>query len=401
MRRFLPARPQKAGAIMEELSKREEIGMEFAAGEAALREGMLQTRARRETEVLLEQKVRERRKAKPLFYALCCGGTALFAVFGLFAGMRLPYSAAAMAVAGRDTMMGSSLFGMAAELLRGSLPQADSLYTALLQLFLLLMTGAAAFGLASCILAFAAGRTARRLMSLSSTLVLLTFGSFSALVFLGAETMHEALAHDALFTAAAVLVLRILSAAVQWRGKGLGNALLLLFAAAAFTGLCLPQTPLKTELAAALLAPVQLWGPKDIALALLLAVTAANLLLSILRLGAGKAFLFDLIRFLAQCAAAGSAFAVCAAEEMSFSLFTGAPLPSLLVGLAALCGLVLSAALLAIRSAQKRPAEKKAASKGQKNASKVQIVSKAQAASKAAARPETPLRAEQDGHETG
>ena len=278
MRRFLPARPQKAGAIMEELSKREEIGMEFAADEAALREGMLQTRARRETEVLLEQKVRERRKAKPLFYALCCGGTALFAVFGLFAGMRLPYSAAAMAVAGRDTMMGSSLFGMAAELLRGSLPQADSLYTALLQLFLLLMTGATAFGLASCILAFAAGRTARRLMSLSSTLVLLTFGSFSALVFLGAETMHEALAHDALFTAAAVLVLRILSAAVQRRGKGLGNALLLLFAAAAFTGLCLPQTPLKTELTAALLAPVQLWGPKDIALALLLAVTAANLL---------------------------------------------------------------------------------------------------------------------------
>ena len=52
-------------------------------------------RARRETEVLLEERVREKRRTRPLFYALLLGGTALCAAAGLFAGMLLSSSAAA------------------------------------------------------------------------------------------------------------------------------------------------------------------------------------------------------------------------------------------------------------------------------------------------------------------
>ena len=83
---------------------RREIHMEYSVEGALVCGGAPAARVRRETEVFLEEKVHERRRTHPLFYAFCCGGGALLAVFGLFAGMLLPYSAAAMAVAGRDTM---------------------------------------------------------------------------------------------------------------------------------------------------------------------------------------------------------------------------------------------------------------------------------------------------------
>ena len=133
--------------------------MEFSVEGALVCGGALAARVRRETEVFLEEKAHEKRRTHPLFYAFCCGAGALCAVFGLFAGMLLPYSAAAMAVAGRDTMMGSSLFGMTAELLRGSLPAADSAYSLLLALFL----AAAAFS------ALAARAAADAKPALSST----------------------------------------------------------------------------------------------------------------------------------------------------------------------------------------------------------------------------------------
>ena len=132
--------------------------MEFSVEGALVCGGAPAARVRRETEVFLEEKAHEKRRTHPLFYAFCCGAGALLAVFGLFAGMLLPYSAAAMAVAGRDTMMGSSLFGMTAELLRGSLPQADSAYSLLLEMFLAAAALSAAFALGCSVLAFAAGR---------------------------------------------------------------------------------------------------------------------------------------------------------------------------------------------------------------------------------------------------
>ena len=178
-------------------------------------------RARRETEVLLEERVREKRRTRPLFYALLLGGTALCAAAGLFAGMLLPYSAAAMAVAGRDTAMGSSLFGMAVELLRGSLPAADSVYAAVLQGLLLFLVGAATLSLLSSAIAFAAGRTARKLFAFSSTLVLFGYTAFSALVLLGAETLREALPLDALAACAGTLLFRLLSALFGAEGERL------------------------------------------------------------------------------------------------------------------------------------------------------------------------------------
>lgn len=331
--------------------------MEFAAGEAAIKDGALPLRARRETEVLLERKVREKRKTRPLFYALNCGAGAAAVLFGLFAGLKLPYSAAAMAVAGRDTVMGSSLFGLAVELVRGSLPAANSLYAALLQLFLLLMTGTGALALAACILAFAAGRTARRLAAFTETAALLSFGGFQGLLFLSAETVRGGLALDALFVFAAALLLRVFSVTVRRRGRGLINALLLLLAAACFVGLCLPGSPLKTALTAALRTDARHWGAREIALTALLASAGLGLFFGILRLGAGKGFCFELLRFFLLCAAAGAVFAVFMAEGELSSL-TKAPLALLLTALPAPLGLVLSAALLALRQAKKKPKER-------------------------------------------
>ena len=278
--------------------------MEYSVEGALVCGGAPQVRVRRETEVLLEKKVLEKRRTHPLFYAFCCGAGALLAVFGLFAGMFLPHSAAAMAVAGRDTMMGSSLFGMAAELLRGSLPQADSAYSLLLQLFLAAAAGSAAFALGCSVLAFAAGRTARTLAGLSMTLTLVSFGGFSALVLLGAETGKAALSWDALFVFFGTLLLRTACIFVRRRGRGLSGLFLLLFSAAAYAGLCLPSSLFKQELIMVLSLPPVLWEKKEIALVVLLAVTALGLCLSLLRLGAQKGAPLDAVRFFLQCAAA-------------------------------------------------------------------------------------------------
>ena len=311
-------------------------------------------RARRETEVLLEERVREKRRTRPLFYALLLGGTALCAAAGLFAGMLLPYSAAAMAVAGRDTAMGSSLFGMAVELLRGSLPAADSVYAAVLQGLLLFLVGAAALSLLSSAIAFAAGRTARKLFAFSSTLVLFGYTAFSALVLLGAETLREALPLDALAACAGTLLFRLLSALFGRRGKGMGSLLLFVLAAASFAGLCCPGAPLKRDLISALGGGALPEGERLVLLTLA-GVAAGNLAIGVLRAGAGKGFAFDLFRFLLQCAATGAAAAVYAAEEMNFYFFTRDPFAFGLLALPALLGLILSAALLAVRAAKNKP----------------------------------------------
>ena len=262
--------------------------MEFSVEGALVCGGAPAARVRRETEVFLEEKAHEKRRTHPLFYAFCCGAGALCAVFGLFAGMFLPYSAAAMAVAGRDTMMGSSLFGMTAELLRGSLPQADSAYSLLLEMFLAAAALSAAFALGCSVLAFAAGRTARTLAGLSMTLTLVSFGGFSALVLLGAETEKAALPIDALFVFSGTLLLRTACILVRRRGRGLSGLFLLLFSAAAYAGLCLPSSPFREKLITVLSLPPALWEQKELALFVLFAVTALGLCLSLLRLGAQK-----------------------------------------------------------------------------------------------------------------
>ena len=277
--------------------------MEFSVEGALVCGGAPAARVRRETEVFLEEKAHEKRRTHPLFYAFCCGAGALLAVFGLFAGMLLPYSAAAMAVAGRDTMMGSSLFGMTAELLRGSLPQADSAYSLLLEMFLAAAALSAAFALGCSVLAFAAGRTARTLAGLSMTLTLVSFGGFSALVLLGAETEKAALPWDALFVFSGTLLLRTACILVRRRGRGLTGLFLLLFSAAAYAGLCLPSSPFREKLIAVLSLPPALWEQKELALFVLFAVTALGLCLSLLRLGAQKGAPLDAVRFFLQCAA--------------------------------------------------------------------------------------------------
>ena len=326
--------------------------MEYSVEGALVCGGAPQVRVRRETEVLLEKKVLEKRRTHPLFYAFCCGAGALLAVFGLFAGMLLPHSAAAMAVAGRDTMMKSSLFGMAAELLRGSLPQADSAYSFLLQLFLAASAGSAAFALGCSVLAFAAGRTAKTLAGLSMTLTLVSFGGFSALVLLGAETGKAALSWDALFVFFGTLLLRTACIFVRRRGRGLSGLFLLLFSAAAYAGLCLPSSLFKQELIMVLSLPPVLWEKKEIALVVLLAVTALGLCLSLLRLGAQKGAPLDAVRFFLQCAAAAAAIAFYAVEDGP--AFLTESFSPLLVGGAALFGLVLSAGLAALRAAEKK-----------------------------------------------
>ena len=199
--------------------------MQLSANGAVIQGGVPAVQ-RRETEVFLERRAFQKRRSHPLFYALCCGGISLFCLFGFFGAPLFPYSAAAMAAAGRDTMMGSSLFGMTAELLRGSLPQADSAYRLLLQLCLLAAAASSAVALACAALAFAAGRAARRLTALSSTLNLLTFGTLSALVLLGAETGRAALPIDALIAFLGTLLIRVLCILTHRRGRGLGNAVL-------------------------------------------------------------------------------------------------------------------------------------------------------------------------------
>lgn len=325
--------------------------MQYAAIEGAIERAPVG--ARRNTEVRIEQRAREKLKTKPLFYASLTGAGAAAAVFGLFAGMLLPRSAAAWAVAGRDTLMGNSLFGMAVEAVRGSLPAVNSLYAGVLQLFLLLMAASAALSLACSVLAFAAGRTARKLSAFTLTLHMLTFGGFAGLVYLGGETLERALALDALFVFAAAMLLRVLHAAARRGSKGLFGSVFLLLAVGAFAGVCLPGAALKRELTAALSVSMRAWEGTDIALIVLLGSAALNLLFAVLRMGAGKGFAFELVRFLLVLSAAGAVVACFAAEEMSLAPFT--PLPSLLVLAPAGAGLVLSAGLVAARAVKKKP----------------------------------------------
>ena len=184
------------------------------------------------------------------------------------------------------------------------------------------------------------------------TLTLVSFGGFSALVLLGAETGKAALSWDALFVFFGTLLLRAACIFVRRRGRGLSGLFLLLFSAAAYAGLCLPSSLFKQELIMLLSLPPVLWEKKEIALVVLLAVTALGLCLSLLRLGAQKGAPMDAVRFFLQCAAAAAAIAFYAVEDGS--AFLTESFSPLLVGGAALFGLVLSAGLAAMRAAEKK-----------------------------------------------
>lgn len=321
---------------------------------AIVQGAVMPVNGRRETEVLIERRAREKSRTRPLLFAALTGAGALSSVFGLFAGMLLPSSAASLAVAGRDTMMGNSLFGMAVEVLRGSLPAANSLYAGALQILLLLMVGTAALGLASSVVAFAAGRTARALSAFTLTFEMLSFGAFAGLVFLGGESFERAIAPDALFPFAAAAVLRAAGIAAKKGIKGLWGSAFLLLSLAAFAAVCLPASPLKAELAGALSLPARGWEATDMVLVVLLGLSALNMMFAVLRLGASKGFAWELVRFLLLLSAAGAAAAVYAAEG-NLGLLTAAPLSPMLLGGAAIVGLVLSAGLLAVRAIKKNP----------------------------------------------
>ena len=98
--------------------------------------------------------------------------------------------------------------------------------------------------------------------------------------------------------------------------------------------------------------PPALWEQKELALFMLFAVTALGLCLSLLRLGAQKGAPLDAVRFFLQCAAAAAAAAFYAVEEGP--AFLTQNFSPLLVGGAALLGLVLSAAVAAMRAMEKK-----------------------------------------------
>lgn len=64
--------------------------MEFSVEGALVCGGAPQARVRRETEVLLEKKVLEKRRTHPLFYAFCCGAGRSLPSSGCLRGCSFP-----------------------------------------------------------------------------------------------------------------------------------------------------------------------------------------------------------------------------------------------------------------------------------------------------------------------
>ncbi len=310
---------------------------------------------------------RRARRAPALFYAAFCALFSSVAVLGLFFGFFIGHAPLGVILAGGEPILEGSLLGVMVEVLRGSISAppaggglAGGLSLALyLSVFLLMISVAAS--LALTVLSFLRPSSARKLCLVNGSLVTLAYGLASLLSLLCGALSAEMFGWQMLdlptaLTAALSLLFLFAYAVFLRRGRGaLGCVICLLTLTGIFT-FVYPETALLGHLSAAFSRESELHAAVRAFCILTFAAFAANLVLSVLRLGAKGSFLPDAIRFaLWLFAAFGLLIAELAAGTSVADFFMEQPLPAILLIVSPLAGLMMSAFGASLSAERKRP----------------------------------------------
>lgn len=248
-----------------------------------------------------------------LRYATISAAFTLIGVLGLFLGYVFSNAPLGNLLAGGEPILHGSLFGVLIEVFRGSI--ALPVYAGAVGLaeklrvllyFMIFALGAAIVAsFALTVLAFLRTKAARTLCIVNGYVLLLIYGALSALTFLlGAliRTEYSWRILDAP-TAFSFLLLFLLFAALaiaerKWRGAA--NCLLFLMSVTGLFAFAYPNTPFLNGFRRVFSETDPLGGSLGAMIAVFAAITAGNLLLSVLRLLSKDSFLCDAVRFALQ-----------------------------------------------------------------------------------------------------
>lgn len=283
----------------------------------------------------------------PILFGLFSALIAAISVFGLFAGALFRGAPLGQIVAGGEPVLRGSLFGLLVEIVRGSVKAPASGLPLLLYALVICLAAAILLAFACTAAAFLVPKRARTFALAGAYPVTLIYGALFLVTLLHAANGAAGWS-DSLFDLPTLTAFLLLSAAlalpalIKRRGRAVLNLLFLLLSLSCVPALCYPQTPI-CEKIGLLFSGGDLPAGTRLLFALLLALSALNIALSLLRLGAGNSCLWDMLRFgLQLIPSLALLFTELTADGIA-EFFFAQPLPVALLFLPPLAAAVLAA----------------------------------------------------------
>lgn len=275
----------------------------------------------------------------------------LFCLSGLFLGLFFPYSALCNAVAGREIILGNTLFGLILERLQGSLtaPLAQLMPVLLYHLPVAAAT-TIALSLLITVLSLLFPKAAPKLLYWNVFFVLLGNTLAAFLVFVNGTDFTSALAPDILIPIAlAVLVYAIY---LMTQRRNASGVLLFLLSFGALFSVAVPRSPLKEALFDAFRQPLPL--ETTLCLFLLAGFASLNAFWALTRIGSRRGYLFEVILFSLQCLSLAAYVAMTAITAQSFGFITAEPYVFAALSLFPIVSLIVSVVLFCRERAKKK-----------------------------------------------
>jgi len=255
-----------------------------------------------------EQSVRTRSVSKTgnILVTLSC-------LFSLFAGFLFPRSALCEAVAGREVILGNSIFGLLMEQMQGSLSLPPVQFLPLVLYGLpYLLAATVAISLLCTIFSLLFPRISPQLLYWNCVFVLFGYGTTIVAVYAASETAWQAIAYDALIPVVSGILVFLCFVLIRTRNAS--GVLLFLLAYLGLFCLFTPNVPLRTVIHDAFVHPLPL--ENTLCLFLLFGISVLNALFGLFRLGAKRGYLADVLRFSLHCAIAPAFFVMlCLADR--------------------------------------------------------------------------------------
>jgi len=277
---------------------------------------------------------------------VCCILFSALAVFGLFAGAFLS-SPLGLILAGRETLLSDSLFGILVEVMRGSItkPQTSPGFGEI-PLFLYFMTFVTivttVISLSLSILSLTASGLAHICRQINGRMIWLVYTLIAFGVFLSAATDGDlSHAYDApsLLVSGAAVVIFFCESCLGHGKKAIRNLLFYLFSMLALFSFFYPGTPLMQQLDALLTHTSEQEMSITLSLRVLLLILPVNGILSACLIGNTKRRLFDVIRFGLQTGAVLALTLTSYIGDAAFTVITDQLLPYLILASSSLAAL--------------------------------------------------------------
>lgn len=297
----------------------------------------------------------------PLLYALCSAIYSVIALGGLFLGFFFRNAPLGRIIAGGEPIFHGSLFGVVVEIVRGSISMPalahgfSGVLPVILYFLIIVLVCVIALSMVFTILAFLRPKQAKQLGAANGCCVFLIYAALFLAALLCRAFTIEALDPSmfdfpTLVAASASLLFLVVIATARKGLQGIMNGLLLLWACAGALAFAMPRSPILLLLKSAL---VRHPDAAQIACLVLGALFLCNLLLSSLRINAGRWRSFDCVRFALQLIAALGLFVTMLSTGSSLSGFFQEPFSATVLFLSPFSGLFVSAFAIAHEKAGK------------------------------------------------